>query len=50
MVTLLPGDIIFTGTPGGVGQARNPQRFIGTGSTLVSGIGGLGQIETKFVA
>jgi 2,4-didehydro-3-deoxy-L-rhamnonate hydrolase len=50
VLTLLPGDIIFTGTPSGVGQARDPQRFITPGCTLVSGIEGLGQIETKFVA
>jgi 2,4-diketo-3-deoxy-L-fuconate hydrolase len=50
VLTLLPGDIIFTGTPSGVGQARDPQRFITPGCTLVSGIEGLGQTETKFVA
>ena len=50
VVTLLPGDIIFTGTPSGVGQARDPQRFIDPGCTLVSGIEGLGRIETRFAA
>ena len=50
VLTLLPGDIIFTGTPSGVGQARDPQRFITPGCTLVSGIEGLGQTETTFVA
>ena len=48
VLTLLPGDIIFTGTPSGVGQARDPQRFITPGCTLVSGIEGIGKIETKF--
>jgi len=40
-VTLLPGDIIFTGTPSGVGQARTPQRFLKPGETLVSTIEGV---------
>jgi 2,4-diketo-3-deoxy-L-fuconate hydrolase len=48
VMTLLPGDIIFTGTPSGVGQARDPQRFITPGCTLVSGIEGIGKIETRF--
>jgi 2,4-diketo-3-deoxy-L-fuconate hydrolase len=50
VVTLLPGDIIFTGTPSGVGQARTPQRFLKPGRTLVSSIQGVGQIETTFTA
>jgi 2-keto-4-pentenoate hydratase/2-oxohepta-3-ene-1,7-dioic acid hydratase in catechol pathway len=50
VVTLLPGDIIFTGTPSGVGQARTPQRFLTPGGTLLSTIEGVGQIETAFVA
>lgn len=49
-VTLLPGDIIFTGTPSGVGVGRNPQRFIQSGETLVSRIEGIGEITQTFVA
>lgn len=49
-VTLLPGDIIFTGTPSGVGLGRNPQRFIQPGETLVSRIEGIGEITQTFVA
>lgn len=49
-VTLLPGDIIFTGTPAGVGVGRNPKRFINPGETLVSRIEGIGQITQTFVA
>jgi 2-keto-4-pentenoate hydratase/2-oxohepta-3-ene-1,7-dioic acid hydratase in catechol pathway len=49
-VTLLPGDIIFTGTPAGVGLGRNPQRFIKPGETLVSRIEGIGQITQTFTA
>lgn len=49
-VTLLPGDIIFTGTPSGVGLGRSPQRFIQPGETLVSRIEGIGEIQQTFVA
>lgn len=48
-VTLLPGDIIFTGTPSGVGLGRTPQRFIQPGETLVSRIEGIGEITQTFV-
>jgi 2,4-diketo-3-deoxy-L-fuconate hydrolase len=47
---MLPGDIIFTGTPSGVGQARDPQRFIPPGSVLTSHIAGLGELRNSFVA
>ena len=40
--TLEPGDLIFTGTPSGVGVARNPQRFLRAGDVVVSGIEGIG--------
>ncbi|MBT2597962.1 fumarylacetoacetate hydrolase family protein [Arthrobacter sp. ISL-72] len=49
-VTLLPGDIIFTGTPSGVGVGRTPQRFIQPGETLISRIEGIGEITQTFVA
>lgn len=48
--TLLPGDIIFTGTPSGVGLGRSPQRFIQPGETLISRIEGIGEIQQTFVA
>ncbi|MFB9651653.1 fumarylacetoacetate hydrolase family protein [Pseudarthrobacter oxydans] len=48
--TLLPGDIIFTGTPAGVGVGRNPKRFIQPGETLVSRIEGIGEMTQTFVA
>jgi 2-keto-4-pentenoate hydratase/2-oxohepta-3-ene-1,7-dioic acid hydratase in catechol pathway len=50
VVPLLPGDIIFTGTPGGVGFARRPPRFLQAGETLVSWIEGIGTIRTRFTA
>lgn len=45
IVTLLPGDIIFTGTPSGVGAVRTPPRFLASGETLVSAIEGIGQMR-----
>ncbi|WP_131736929.1 fumarylacetoacetate hydrolase family protein [Actinomadura roseirufa] len=47
---LLPGDLIFTGTPSGVGVAREPKRFLGAGDELVSTIEGIGSIRTRFAA
>ncbi|MDQ1060822.1 2-keto-4-pentenoate hydratase/2-oxohepta-3-ene-1,7-dioic acid hydratase in catechol pathway [Arthrobacter globiformis] len=49
-VTLLPGDIIFTGTPAGVGVGRSPKRFIQPGETLVSRIEGIGEMTQTFVS
>ncbi len=43
--TLLPGDVIATGTPGGVGDGRNPKRFLRPGEVVVSGIDGIGQLR-----
>lgn len=50
VITLLPGDLVFTGTPAGVGIARNPPRFLHPGARLRSWIEGLGEIEQHFVA
>ena len=47
---LLPGDIIFTGTPSGVGNARDPKRFIPPGGVLTSHIEGIGELRNDFVA
>lgn len=41
---LYPGDLIFTGTPGGVGAGRNPQEFLQPGDQLISRIDQLGQL------
>jgi 2-keto-4-pentenoate hydratase/2-oxohepta-3-ene-1,7-dioic acid hydratase in catechol pathway len=43
--TLLPGDLILTGTPNGVGQAQDPPRFLGSGDRVRIAIEGLGAIE-----
>lgn len=45
---LLPGDIIFSGTPSGIGNRRTPQRFIGADDVLVSEIEGIGALTTRF--
>lgn len=43
ILTLEPGDVIATGTPGGVGAARTPPRFLAEGETVVTRIAGLGE-------
>ena len=45
---LLPGDLIFTGTPEGVGYARKPPRFLKAGDELTSSIEGIGDLVTHF--
>jgi 2-keto-4-pentenoate hydratase/2-oxohepta-3-ene-1,7-dioic acid hydratase in catechol pathway len=47
---LLPGDLIFTGTPAGVGNRRTPPMFVQPGQTLVSRIDGVGEIRQTFIA
>jgi 2-keto-4-pentenoate hydratase/2-oxohepta-3-ene-1,7-dioic acid hydratase in catechol pathway len=47
---LLPGDLIFTGTPAGVGMGRSPQRFLADGDELHSYILGIGEMHHRFVA
>jgi acylpyruvate hydrolase len=48
--TLDPGDLIATGTPGGVGAGRKPQLFLGPDQTLVTAIDGLGELRNRCVA
>jgi 2-keto-4-pentenoate hydratase/2-oxohepta-3-ene-1,7-dioic acid hydratase in catechol pathway len=45
---LLPGDLIFTGTPAGVGNRMDPPRYLRSGDELVSTIEGIGSITTRF--
>jgi len=42
---LRPGDLILTGTPGGVGQAQDPPKFLQSGDRVRIAIDGLGEIE-----
>jgi acylpyruvate hydrolase len=44
ILTLRPGDVIATGTPGGVGHARKPPRYLTDGALLVTEIAGLGTL------
>jgi 2,4-diketo-3-deoxy-L-fuconate hydrolase len=50
MTSLLPGDIIFTGTPAGVGLAQTPPRFLSPGDEIVSTIAGVGEMRNRIVA
>jgi acylpyruvate hydrolase len=43
ILTLSPGDVIATGTPGGVGHARDPKRYLRDGAVLTTRIEGLGE-------
>ena len=43
VITLRPGDLIATGTPGGVGDARKPPVYLRSGNTLRTAIEGLGE-------
>lgn len=49
VVRLLPGDLIFTGTPAGVGSVRKPRRYLAAGETIVSRIEGIGELTTRLV-
>jgi 2-keto-4-pentenoate hydratase/2-oxohepta-3-ene-1,7-dioic acid hydratase in catechol pathway len=47
---LLPGDVIFTGTPSGVGMGRTPPRYLSAGDELATYITGVGRMSHRFVA
>lgn len=49
-MTLEPGDLLFTGTPGGVGAAMKPPRFLAEGDVVRVEIDGIGHIENPIVA
>ena len=48
--TLEPGDLLATGTPGGVGAAMTPPVFLRAGDTIRCEIGGIGAIENRVIA
>jgi len=48
-MTLMPGDVIITGTPPGVGMGMKPQRFLRAGDVMTLGIEGLGQQSQRVV-
>ena len=47
ILTLLPGDVIATGTPGGVGAGRKPPRFLADGQVVETEISGLGVLRNR---
>jgi 2-keto-4-pentenoate hydratase/2-oxohepta-3-ene-1,7-dioic acid hydratase in catechol pathway len=47
VLPLLPGDIIFTGTPSGVGFTRTPPRYLAPGDQLTSWIEGIGELHNR---
>lgn len=49
IITLNPGDVIATGTPGGVGHAQDPKRYLQEGQLLVTTIEGLGQLTNRVI-
>jgi 2-keto-4-pentenoate hydratase/2-oxohepta-3-ene-1,7-dioic acid hydratase in catechol pathway len=49
-MTLEPGDMVFTGTPGGVGQSMKPPQFLKAGDTVRVEIDKIGAIEAKMIA
>jgi 2-keto-4-pentenoate hydratase/2-oxohepta-3-ene-1,7-dioic acid hydratase in catechol pathway len=48
-MTLMPGDVVTTGTPPGVGMARNPRVFLKAGDQLTLTISGLGEQHQSVV-
>ena len=50
LCTLEAGDLIFTGTPAGVGSTRNPRRYLKAGEDIVSTIEGIGTIRNRCIA
>jgi 2-keto-4-pentenoate hydratase/2-oxohepta-3-ene-1,7-dioic acid hydratase in catechol pathway len=50
VVVLQPGDVIFTGTPSGIGWARDPKVLLQPGDELVTTIQTVGSMRNRFVA
>ena len=49
IITLLPGDLIATGTPGGVGAGRDPKVFLRPGQQLTTYVEGIGELRNAVV-
>ena len=49
-MTLLPGDVICTGTPSGVGLGMKPPQFLKPGDVVRLGVEGLGEQRQKIIA
>ncbi|MGA2879698.1 MAG: fumarylacetoacetate hydrolase family protein [Bryobacteraceae bacterium] len=50
VVTLEPGDVVATGTPGGVGFARKPPRYLQPGDEVIVSIEGIGELRNPVIA
>lgn len=50
VVPLFPGDLVFTGTPAGVGNRMDPPRYLTEDDELVSRVEGIGEIRQRFTA
>jgi ureidoglycolate lyase len=50
VMTLMPGDVVFTGTPGGVGAAFKPPKFLSAGDIVRVEIDRVGAIEARMAA
>lgn len=50
MITLNPGDVILTGTPGGVGRARKPEVYLKAGDEVTVEIDGIGALRNSVVS
>jgi len=50
VLPLLPGDVIFTGTPAGVGMGRTPPRYLAAGDELVTYVEGVGEMRHRVVS
>ncbi len=48
-MTFGPGDLVWTGTPGGVGEARSPQRFLVDGDVIETTVSGVGTMRNRVV-
>jgi 2-keto-4-pentenoate hydratase/2-oxohepta-3-ene-1,7-dioic acid hydratase in catechol pathway len=46
---LFPGDVINTGTPGGVGMGFNPKRYLQVGQIIHTGISGIGEFTNRVI-
>jgi 2-keto-4-pentenoate hydratase/2-oxohepta-3-ene-1,7-dioic acid hydratase in catechol pathway len=47
IITLVPGDLVSTGTAGGVGMARSPQAFLAHGQVVTTEIDGIGVLQNR---
>jgi 2,4-didehydro-3-deoxy-L-rhamnonate hydrolase len=49
-MTLLPGDVVITGTPAGVGMGMSPPRYLQPGDFVECGVEGIGQLSQRVIA